>query len=86
MLDRYGDDCRIAPLKAVLILSLVLVCTCAIRGAELSACTKILDTSKPLDDKIDFVSRTAWKLVPCNLLSLESNPAAAASDPGYYGC
>jgi len=87
MLDRCRDDCRIAPLKAVLIVAFVVVlCTCAIRGAELSACTKIWDTGAPLGDKIDFVSRTGWKLVPCNLLLLESNPAAAASDPGYYGC
>jgi hypothetical protein len=35
---------------------------------------------------VDVTSRTGWKRVPHNLLSLESDPAAAASDPGYYGC
>ncbi len=29
--------------------------------------------------------RADWKLVPENLFSLEAKPAAAVSDPGYYG-
>ncbi len=87
MPDRHRDDCRISQLKAMLILALVVApCTCAIRGAELSTCTRIWDTGQPLGDKVDVTNRAGWKRVPCNLLSLESDPAAAASDPGYYGC
>ncbi|UCE49881.1 MAG: hypothetical protein JSW47_06950 [Phycisphaerales bacterium] len=87
MLDRYREDCRISQPKAALILVLILATrTCVIGGNELSAYTRIWDTGQPLGEKVDVTSRTGWKLVPCNLLSLESNPAAAASDPGYYGC
>ncbi|MHC4168366.1 MAG: hypothetical protein ACYSWQ_15545, partial [Planctomycetota bacterium] len=86
MLDRHRDDCRNSQLKAILVLVLVVApCACAIRGAELSTCTTIWDTGRPLGDKVDVTSRTGWKRVPHNLLSLESDPAAAASDPGYYG-
>ena len=81
MLDRHRDDCRNSQLKAILILALVVApYTCAIRGAELSTCTTIWDTGQPLGDKVDVTSRAGWKLVPSDLLSLESNPAAAASD------
>jgi len=33
----------------------------------------------------DMQNRTSWKLVPTDLLTLERDPTAAASDPGYYG-
>lgn len=72
-------------LKAVLIVLLVATpWTGATRGAEMPAPTRIWDTILPLGDKVDFLSRAAWKPVPCDLLSLESNPTAAA-DPAYYG-
>jgi hypothetical protein len=31
------------------------------------------------------MDRSGWKLVPTDLLTLESNPLKASSDPGYYG-
>ncbi|MGB2866236.1 MAG: hypothetical protein WBC05_23090, partial [Sedimentisphaerales bacterium] len=39
----------------------------------------------PFGDMIDLQNRTSWKPVPTDLLTLERDPAAAASDPGYYG-
>jgi hypothetical protein len=87
MLDRYRNDYSISPTKTTLILALVLAaCTCPTQGAEPSACTKIWDTGKPLDDELAVRSRTGWKIVHGNLLLLESDPAAAVADPGYYGC
>ena len=49
------------------------------------AVVQIWDTVSPLADQAGISDRAGWKLVPDNLLSLESKPAAAASDPGYYG-
>ncbi|MBN2136583.1 MAG: hypothetical protein JW720_02135 [Sedimentisphaerales bacterium] len=54
-------------------------------GQELPAITKVWDTQSPLEDEADLPDRTNWKIVPSNLLSLEADPAAAVSDPGYYG-
>jgi len=47
--------------------------------------TLIWDTMSPFGDKVDLQNKTSWKLVPTNLLSLERDPVAASSDPGYYG-
>jgi hypothetical protein len=49
------------------------------------AVVQIWDTVSPLADQAGISDRSGWKLVPENLFSLESNPAAAAADPGYYG-
>jgi len=46
---------------------------------------RIWDTVSPLADQAGISDRADWKLVPENLFSLEAKPAAAASDPGYYG-
>ena len=88
MLDRCKGDCRMYPLKAALIVLLVAApwAKTTTRGAGLPGCIKIWDTAAPLGDEVDVTTRANWKLVPCNLLSLESDPGAAASDPGYYGC
>ena len=47
--------------------------------------TLIWDTISPFGDAIDLQNRTNWKPVPTNLLAVERDPVAAASDPGYYG-
>ena len=54
-------------------------------GDGRTAKTLIWDTMSPLDDTVDLQNRKSWKLVPTNLLTLERNPVAASSDPGYYG-
>lgn len=46
---------------------------------------RIWDTVSLINDEAGIRDRANWKLVPKNLFSLELNPAAAASDPGYYG-
>ena len=50
-----------------------------------TAKTLIWDTMSPSGDMVDLQNRTSWKPVPTDLLTLERDPAAAASDPGYYG-
>jgi len=47
--------------------------------------TLIWDTMSPFDDTVDLQNKTSWQLVPTDLLTLERDPAAASSDPGYYG-
>jgi hypothetical protein len=47
--------------------------------------TLIWDTMSPFTDTVDLQDRTSWKPVPADLLTLESNPFIAFSDPGYYG-
>jgi hypothetical protein len=47
--------------------------------------TLIWDTSSPFGDSVDLQNRTTWKIVPTNLFTLERDPAAAESDPGYSG-
>jgi hypothetical protein len=47
--------------------------------------TVIWDTTSPLGDSVDLQNRTSWKIVPTDLFTLERDPTAAASDPGYYG-
>ncbi len=54
-------------------------------GDGRTAKTLIWDTMSPLGDTVDLQNRTSWKLVPTDLLTLERNPTAASSDPGYYG-
>jgi len=47
--------------------------------------TLIWDTRSPFVNKVDLRDRTNWKVVPTDLLTLETDPSAAISDPGYYG-
>jgi len=47
--------------------------------------TLIWDTISPFGDTADFKNRTNWKTVSTDLLTLERDPVAASSDPGYYG-
>jgi hypothetical protein len=43
------------------------------------------DTGSPIGDKFNAGDRSAWKVVPDDLLLLEADPPKASSDPGYYG-
>ncbi len=55
------------------------------RATERMTSTQVWDTVSPFVNKVDVRDRTNWRLVPPNLLMLESDPAAAMSDPSYYG-
>jgi hypothetical protein len=55
------------------------------RGERPVANTLVWDTLSPFANKVDLRDRTNWKVVPANLLTLEADPSAAISDPGYYG-
>ncbi len=52
---------------------------------EETANTLIWDTLSPFVDTVNLRDRSNWKLVPTDLLTLELDPSAASSDPGYYG-
>jgi len=55
-------------------------------GAEAKTTkTLIWDTTSPFDDSVDLQNRANWKIVPTNLFTLERDPVAAESDPGYSG-
>ena len=47
--------------------------------------TLIWDTLSPFVNKVDLRDRTNWKVVPTDLLTLETDPSAAISDPAYHG-
>jgi hypothetical protein len=51
--------------------------------APASPSLTLWDTSTPLTSAA--ADRASWKTVPRDLLLLESKPATAESDPGYYG-
>lgn len=57
----------------------------AIQRALAATNVVIWDTILPFADSINTENRTAWKFVPSDLFTLETDPAKAASDPGYYG-
>ena len=52
---------------------------------EDAAKTLIWDTLSPFVNAVDLRDRSNWKPVPADLLTLEADPSAALSDPGYYG-
>jgi len=52
---------------------------------EDTAKTLIWDTLSPFVNKVDLRDKTNWKVVPSDLLTFETNPSAAISDPAYYG-
>jgi hypothetical protein len=43
------------------------------------------DTITPQQEAVNLDDRSAWRAVPNDLLQLETQPAKASSDPGYYG-
>jgi hypothetical protein len=55
------------------------------RVQQQAAKTILWDTQSPFENRIDFRDKAYWKVVPANLLMLEADPAAAISDPAYYG-
>src|SRR5215467_10006457 len=54
-------------------------------GVASGANVLLWDTSSPLGAQNSPESRTNWKAVPSDLLTLEKDPPKASSDPGYYG-
>jgi hypothetical protein len=47
--------------------------------------TILWDTQLPFVNTVNVRSKTNWKVVPADLLTLELDPSAAVSDPAYYG-
>ncbi|HUV66697.1 MAG TPA: hypothetical protein VMW24_22610 [Sedimentisphaerales bacterium] len=74
------------PWKAlpILLLTTALLISPA-HSAQMTTQTLIWDTRSPFADAVDVRARANWKLVPSDLLTLEADPSAACSDPGYYG-
>jgi hypothetical protein len=73
-------------LKAVAILLMMAVpLVSTARSAENTPQTLVWDTRSPFGDAVDVQAKANWKLVPSDLLTLEADPCAASSDPGYYG-
>ena len=70
--------------KTVMILLLIMSISAAGIEAK-TANTLIWDTMSPFGDTVDLQNRTNWKHVPADLLTLESNPFTAFSDPSHYG-
>jgi hypothetical protein len=70
---------------AIMVLLVTSMGISATRGKEKTANTLIWDTISPFADTVDLQNRTNWKPVPTNLLTLESNPFIAFSDPAHYG-
>jgi len=59
----------------------------ALAAASTNAVAKVIlwDTMTPQMETLNLEDRTAWNAVPNDLLQLETQPAKASSDPGYYG-
>jgi hypothetical protein len=64
---------------------LLALCLAALHRADASPNLVLWDTSTPLANTATIEDRSAWKAVPCDLLTLEADPPKARSDPGYYG-
>ncbi len=84
----YQDVTRCTPgfqkalLRALLAAGIALA---SIQGTQAASNIALWDTVRPLSDGGGAEDRTAWKVVPRDLLSLEADPPQASSDPGYYG-
>ena len=87
--SRSADSRKTLPRKTVAILLTIVVLSTAggtrAYSAGITPQTQVWDTGSPLGDAVDVQARANWKLVPPDLLTLEADPAAASSDPGYYG-
>lgn len=76
------SGCRgLASRKSVFLL--LLFVAAAVAGAKAATPNILLWDTHTGTPNID--SRTDWKAVPSDLLSLEADPPKASSDPGYYG-
>ena len=71
-----------AVLQALLAMAVALA---AVQRVQAASNIVLWDTLSPLSGSLDAQDRTGWKVVPSDLLSLEADPRAASSDPGYYG-
>jgi len=81
-ISSYGLSLR----KTALILLLVTSAGVSMaQRKEDTANTLIWDTLSPFVNTVDLRDRSKWKPVPTDLLTLELEPSAAFSDPGYYG-
>jgi len=87
-MDFSRDTCRCGSLFWKTIWILLLLTGIGIATAQSSqemTPTRIWDTSSRFADTVDIQNRSNWKLVPADLLTLEADPPAASSDPGFYG-
>ncbi|MCF7765461.1 MAG: hypothetical protein K9N62_17470 [Verrucomicrobia bacterium] len=84
MNNRFIAPTRIRTSK---LLALLLVATAILLPAQRTviAAVTVWDTMASFSDTIDPTSRGHWTRVPGDLLSLESDPLKAMSDPAYYG-
>src|SRR6185295_18394425 len=57
----------------------------ATQRSEAAGNIVVWDTATHFGDAVDVADKTGWKPVPTDLMTLEKDPAKAASDPGYYG-
>ena len=69
--------------NALLALWITVAWLAARQSAQASPTLTLWDTAAPLTDAVG--DRASWKAVPRDLLQLETKPATAESDPGYYG-
>ena len=61
------------------------LCTTGKDRAEAGSTLTLWDAHTHFEETISAENRTGWKAVPSELFVLESDPAKASSDPGYYG-
>ncbi|MBN1126660.1 MAG: hypothetical protein JXA82_16765 [Sedimentisphaerales bacterium] len=71
--------------KMTLLVFLMVVLELSTVQGNPSVNVMIWDSCSYLDDMVDIGKKTGWKVVPINLLKLETDPPKASSDPGYYG-
>lgn len=62
----------------------ILLAASGVQGSG-TADVVVWDTQSRLSDAIDVRGRAGWKAVPTDPFTLETDPARAFSDPGYYG-
>ncbi|MEY2407548.1 MAG: hypothetical protein QOF48_218 [Verrucomicrobiota bacterium] len=75
-----------AVVQAVLLkASIAAIAFVTTRAIDASTNVVLWDTVKPLSETLDGSDKTVWRTVPSDLLLLETDPAKASSDPGYYG-
>jgi hypothetical protein len=76
---------RFTRVAAVLMVFAAALGASGAQGGETGTSVVLWDTCTPLGDTVNLGSRSGWKAVPADLLTLEADPARASSDPGYYG-
>lgn len=68
-----------------IVLTVVAIGTSSVLADGTSGRVIVWDTGSPLAGTADIRDRAGWKAVPPDLLTMETEPAKASSDPGYYG-